>query len=45
MAAWRRKGGLEPFEARLREGMLAKGYDAAFAERIFHQICGFGGPA
>jgi error-prone DNA polymerase len=42
MAAWRRKGGLEPFEARLREGMLAKGYDAAFAERIFHQICGFG---
>jgi error-prone DNA polymerase len=42
MAAWRRKGGLEPFEARLREGMLAKGYDAEFAERIFHQICGFG---
>ena len=42
MAAWKRKGGLEPFEARLREGMLAKGYDAAFAERIFHQICGFG---
>ncbi|MGZ8269250.1 MAG: error-prone DNA polymerase, partial [Burkholderiales bacterium] len=42
MAAWRRKGGLEPFEARLREGMLANGYDAAFAERVFHQICGFG---
>jgi len=42
MAAWRRKGGLEPFEARLRSGMLANGYDEAFAEAIFHQICGFG---
>jgi error-prone DNA polymerase len=42
MAAWKRKGGLEPFEARLRSGMLAKGYSAEFAERIFSQICGFG---
>lgn len=41
MAAWKRKGGLEPFEARLRAGMLRKGYTAEFAERIFSQICGF----
>jgi error-prone DNA polymerase len=42
MAAWKRKGGLEPFEARLRAGMLRKGYSVEFAERIFSQICGFG---
>ncbi len=42
MAAWKRKGGLEPFEARLREGMLKNGYSAEFAARIFSQICGFG---
>jgi len=42
MAAWKRKGGLEPFEMRLREGMLNKGYTAEFAERVFSQICGFG---
>jgi error-prone DNA polymerase len=42
MAAWKRRGGLEPFEARLRSGMLAKGYSVEFAEQIFRQICGFG---
>ena len=42
MAAWKRKGGLEPFEARLHDGMLKKGYTAEFAERVFSQICGFG---
>jgi len=42
MAAWKRKGGLEPFEARLRSGMIAKGYSAEFADQIFRQICGFG---
>ncbi|HET7157609.1 MAG TPA: error-prone DNA polymerase, partial [Burkholderiales bacterium] len=42
MAAWKRKGGLEPFEARLRSGMLANGYTSEFAERVFTQICGFG---
>jgi error-prone DNA polymerase len=42
MAAWKRKGGLEPFEHRLREGMLKNGYTEAFAERVFTQICGFG---
>jgi error-prone DNA polymerase len=42
MAAWKRKGGLEPFEQRLREGMLKNGYSPEFAERVFTQICGFG---
>ena len=42
MAAWRRRGGLEVWERRLKEGMAERGYDAAFAERIFRQILGFG---
>ena len=42
MAAWRRKGGLEPFERRLIDGMLDRGYEREFAEAIFRQIQGFG---
>ena len=42
MAAWRRKGGLEHFEDRLISGMLARGYQREFAERIYQQILGFG---
>ncbi|TXI31936.1 MAG: error-prone DNA polymerase [Ottowia sp.] len=42
MAAWKRKGGLEPFERALIEGMRARGYSADFARRIFEQIKGFG---
>jgi error-prone DNA polymerase len=42
MAAWRRKGGLEPFERRLIDGMAAKGYPEDYARRIFAQIKGFG---
>jgi error-prone DNA polymerase len=42
MAAWRRKGGLEPFERRLIEGMRARGYNEQFARQIFQQIQGFG---
>ena len=42
MAAWKRRGGLEPFREKLIDGMLARGYDTAFAERIYSQICGFG---
>ena len=42
MAAWKKKGGLEPFERELIEGMRARGYSAAFAQRIFEQIKGFG---
>ncbi len=42
MAAWKRKGGLEPFEHKLRAGMAANGLPPAFAERIILQIQGFG---
>ena len=42
MAAWRRRGGLEHFERKLIDGMLARGHDREFAERVFEQIKGFG---
>ncbi|MGC1818901.1 MAG: OB-fold nucleic acid binding domain-containing protein, partial [Casimicrobiaceae bacterium] len=42
MAAWKRKGGLQPFEQRLVEGMGARGYDSAFAQQVYRQILGFG---
>ncbi len=42
MAAWKRKGGLGPFHARLVGRMVEKGYELAYAERIFKQIEGFG---
>jgi error-prone DNA polymerase len=42
MAAWRRKGGLEPFEKRLKDGMRARGYTLEFADQIYRQILGFG---
>jgi len=41
MAAWRRKGGLEPFQDRLIGGLLANGYDPAFTRAVYHQIEGF----
>ncbi|MBB86121.1 MAG: error-prone DNA polymerase [Xanthomonadales bacterium] len=42
MAAWKRKGGLEPFEDKLKTGMAERGYEPDYAERIFNQIKGFG---
>jgi len=42
MAAWKRKGGLEQYYERIVGGMLARGYEQAFAEQIFSQIQGFG---
>lgn len=42
MAAWKRRGGLGPFEAELTAGMRERGYSDAFAQRIFSQIKGFG---
>jgi len=42
MAAWRRRGGLEPFEQRLKDGMRKNGYADAFADQIYRQILGFG---
>jgi len=42
MAAWKRRGGLGPFEEKLISGMRERGYDEDFARQIFHQIEGFG---
>src|SRR5712692_9776793 len=42
MAAWKKRGGLEHFEDKLKSGMQRNGYSAAFAESIYRQILGFG---
>jgi len=42
MAAWKRRGGLGPFEIRLIRGMRERGYTEEFARQIFRQIEGFG---
>ena len=42
MAAWKRKGGLEPFKDKLITGMLARGYQQSYAEQIFEMVKGFG---
>ncbi|WAJ71635.1 error-prone DNA polymerase [Catenovulum adriaticum] len=42
MASWKKTGELLQFKHKLIDGMLARGYQQAFAERIFEQICGFG---
>lgn len=42
MASWRRRGGIEPFREKLVKGMLARGYEKAYAEQIYQQIQGFG---
>ncbi|WP_205662172.1 error-prone DNA polymerase [Alteromonas flava] len=42
MASWKKNGKLLQFRQKLVAGMLKKGYEEAFAERLFEQICGFG---
>lgn len=42
MGAWRRPGIIDQFHKKLIEGMLSRGLDAEFAERVFLQIRGFG---
>ena len=42
MAAWKRRGGLEKFQHRLKQGMRERGYSSKFADQICHQIQGFG---
>ena len=42
MAAWKRKGGLDKFHAKLVDGMVNNEYPREFAEAIFKQILGFG---
>ncbi len=43
MAAWKAHGDLTPFRDKLITGMLERGHDPEFAERLYQQICGFGG--
>ncbi|MCX7248304.1 MAG: error-prone DNA polymerase [Burkholderiales bacterium] len=42
MAAWKRKGGVHKFYARMVSGMLERGYTQEFADTLFKQIEGFG---
>ena len=42
MAAWGRGGDLEPFREKIHHGMIERGYDEAYFQRIFEQIKGFG---
>jgi error-prone DNA polymerase len=42
MAAWKRAGGLEIYEEKIKNGMRQNGYSAAFADAIYRQILGFG---
>ena len=42
MAAWKRRGNIDEFEQKLKQGMAENGYSKDFAERIFNQIQGFG---
>ncbi|NQX88796.1 MAG: error-prone DNA polymerase [Halioglobus sp.] len=43
IAAWGRDSKLLTFEQKLTRGMIARGYDAGFARRLFDQIKGFAG--
>ncbi len=42
MAAWKRRGGLQKFQEKLKQGMRERGYGSQFADQICQQIQGFG---
>ena len=42
MGAWRKTGVIAKFHEKLVAGMIERGYDNEFAERLFKQISGFG---
>ena len=42
MGTWKSKGQMLEFKRRIVNGMLARGYEEAFALRLFEQILGFG---
>jgi error-prone DNA polymerase len=42
MAAWKRTGGLEIYEQKIKDGMRQNGYRPEFADAIYRQILGFG---
>ncbi len=41
MAAWKRKGGLDKYEQRLKDGMRERGYTVEFTDGVWEQIKGF----
>ncbi|UZD64312.1 error-prone DNA polymerase [Marinobacter sp. AN1] len=43
MVAWKSHGDLTVFREKLISGMRERGHNEDFAERLYHQICGFGG--
>ena len=42
MAAWKRRGGLEPHREKLLAGMLRNNFSREYGEHLFEQIKGFG---
>ena len=42
MATFRRLGGIDKFEQKMIDGMVARGYETDFAQRCYRQIQGFG---
>ncbi|MFV3075230.1 error-prone DNA polymerase [Niveispirillum fermenti] len=42
MATFKKTGGVGAFETEFIQGMIARGYDPAYADRCFRQIQGFG---
>ena len=42
MAAWKRRGGLQKFEPKIRRNMAANNYSPEFTQQIIDQIQGFG---
>jgi len=42
MASWGKNGNLLHFERKVIDGMLARGHDMDFAQRLFNQMKGFG---
>ena len=42
MAAWKRRGGLQKFEPKIRQNMAARNYTPEFTQQIIDQIQGFG---
>ncbi|NID03609.1 error-prone DNA polymerase [Luteibacter jiangsuensis] len=42
MAAWKRRGGLEKFDGKIRQNMAKNGYSPEFIQQIIDQIKGFG---
>ena len=42
MANWKNNGELIKFKTKLIRGMMDRGYQEVFAQRVFKQICGFG---